>query len=237
MDFIPAGATSQLGPCISVKEAFFALYQARYRDEPLLPLPWVDVQGTPGGPGHVKRLSRPPEIEAHWGEIEGAVVAALSSGALTSYVDDGGDALRVPKEYWKDGNGYGRSTVTTGRLLLVSRTWSRYRRFDGQPCLLSKDAFAEWMAGLEAMTTAAEKPPETHSGMPGRPSAKHLYLAELERRGNASPPELAPSRAEQARVLLGWMKEQHPGCAPGTERTITNNIGSRYREMKSSRNN
>ena len=66
--------------------------------------------------------------------------------------------------------------------------------------------------------------------MPGHPSAKHLYLAELQRRHLAG--EMDRSVGAEARALHSWFKANHPERNPGAERSIENNIRDRYRELK-----
>jgi hypothetical protein len=67
-----------------------------------------------------------------------------------------------------------------------------------------------------------DRPPETHSGMPGRPSARHLYEAECRRRHDAGD---AKSRAsDEAEVLFKWLGQKHSEIAPGSVKTIANNI-------------
>ena len=66
--------------------------------------------------------------------------------------------------------------------------------------------------------------------MPGRPTAKHLYTAELERRGGAKT--LEDTAAAQARALHEWLGSDHPKVARGTVRTIENNIRAAFRELK-----
>jgi len=51
-------------------------------------------------------------------------------------------------------------------------------------------------------------PPETHTGLPGRPTSKQLYEVEFARRVESG--EIEVSAAEQARVLLKWFKQEHP---------------------------
>lgn len=71
--------------------------------------------------------------------------------------------------------------------------------------------------------------PLTHSAMPGRPTARHLYLVELERRfKNGS---LCTGVAAESRALYDWLKATHPDINRGTPKTIENNIRAPYRRL------
>jgi len=74
------------------------------------------------------------------------------------------------------------------------------------------------------------KTPATHSGMPGRPSAKHLYQNELKRRIRAGI--LEDNLTAEARALHAWMKQNHTDLNSGTMETIRNNIRSYYNTAK-----
>jgi hypothetical protein len=71
--------------------------------------------------------------------------------------------------------------------------------------------------------------PETHSGMAGRPSPKHLYLAELERRAKSD--EMLGTLDEETNALLHWFKNEHRKLNPGTFKTVRNNIREKYRQL------
>ena len=103
------------------------------------------------------------------------------------------------------------------------------RDFRGKPSAIWEDlrlqaanAKAIWPHSQAAM-------PETHSGMPGRSTAKHLYLAELERR--AKTREMLGTLSEEANALLDWLKNEYPKLNSGTFRTVRNNIRTRYRQL------
>ncbi len=74
--------------------------------------------------------------------------------------------------------------------------------------------------------------PETHSGMPGRPTAKHLYTAELERRHAAG--EMLPEVSKEAGALLSWFRAKHPSLNAGSPGTVQNNIRDRHRALRAS---
>jgi len=71
--------------------------------------------------------------------------------------------------------------------------------------------------------------PETHSGMPGRPSAKHLYLAKLERRAESK--QTLSTVSGEAKALYDWMETEYPNLNRGAVRTIENSIRERYRQI------
>ena len=74
--------------------------------------------------------------------------------------------------------------------------------------------------------------PHTHSRMPGRPTAKHLHLKELDRRYQETPPNIEATLPAQAEALLLWMKAEYPKFNPGAIGTIKNNIRVPFRQMK-----
>lgn len=89
---------------------------------------------------------------------------------------------------------------------------------------------------IEAPEPETDAHPETHSGLSGRPSAKHLYEQELERRIEDGE-TLEETAAEEARTLHKWMRGEHPDLNPGTARTIENNIRAIYVRAKTDREN
>jgi hypothetical protein len=68
------------------------------------------------------------------------------------------------------------------------------------------------------------------TGVGGRPSSKHLYLAELQRR--ADNDELAPSLASQARDLATWLATSHPNHPPAGAKALENAIREKYHALK-----
>ena len=77
---------------------------------------------------------------------------------------------------------------------------------------------------------AINRPPLTHSGMAGRPTAKHLCTAELERRAKAGT--MCESVRAESRELHDWLQREHPKINPGTPKTIENNIRALHRDLK-----
>ena len=84
-----------------------------------------------------------------------------------------------------------------------------------------------------AEQAATNRSPLTHSGMVGRPTAKHLYPDELERRAKAGI--MCGKLAAESRELHNWLQQSHPEINPGTPKTIENNIRDRYRQLKAQR--
>lgn len=88
---------------------------------------------------------------------------------------------------------------------------------------------AFWFQGEERAAVVSPSP-LTHSGLPGRPSPKHLYLAELERRAEAGT--LCKTVSAESRALHEWLRKTHPELSPGTEKTVENTIRDRHRKLK-----
>ena len=70
----------------------------------------------------------------------------------------------------------------------------------------------------------------TYSGLPGRPTAKHLYLAEMKCRAKSS--KLQDKVAHEAADLLDWLKDEYPTINPGTRKAIENAIRSDFKKLK-----
>lgn len=72
--------------------------------------------------------------------------------------------------------------------------------------------------------------PPAPTGAPGRPSSMHLVIMEFESR--ASRNDIEQTATEQAQVLADWLKQKHPTQPKLTRKTIRNNIGQKYRQLK-----
>jgi hypothetical protein len=68
------------------------------------------------------------------------------------------------------------------------------------------------------------------TGTQGRPTARHLYVAEHQRRMNSG--EAEDRLADEALHLFHWMREQHPDMPPATLGTIKNNIRDSHRKWR-----
>ncbi len=86
---------------------------------------------------------------------------------------------------------------------------------------------------LAASDTAGVSPDRYRTGTPGRPTAKHLFLAEHRRRIKAG--EANEVLAREAEYLADWLPEAHPDAAPATVRTIKNRIRGQHNAWKSSK--
>jgi hypothetical protein len=78
---------------------------------------------------------------------------------------------------------------------------------------------------------AAEEPLRT--GAPGRPTSRHLILAELERRALAGI--MDAKVGAEARALAAWLKETHPQYPPTTASTAENIIRDRHKVLKATK--
>jgi hypothetical protein len=76
-------------------------------------------------------------------------------------------------------------------------------------------------------------PDRYHTGEAGRPTAKHLILAEHRRRIKAG--EACEVLAREAEYLADWLREAHPTAPPTTVRTIKNRIRAQHNVWKSSK--
>ena len=76
-----------------------------------------------------------------------------------------------------------------------------------------------------------------HSGAPGRPSSMHLVIAEAKRRIAAK--KLPDLKTQFGKQLSEWLKADHPGCPPVTQKTVTNNreITSLFRKAQTEARN
>ena len=68
------------------------------------------------------------------------------------------------------------------------------------------------------------------TGLPGRPTSKQLYLAEMQRR--AENGELARALASEAKQLAAWLQTVNPDAPGGSQKTIENAIRSEYWRLK-----
>lgn len=111
------------------------------------------------------------------------------------------------EEEWRDG--FSDALVQRGQVL-----WNRLM-------VAKADVLALWPFGLE---------PEVSSGLPGRPSSKHLYKREFERRVLTG--EFDHVLARESEYLWGWLKKDHPKAPPVTPKSIANEIRSEHAAAK-----
>ena len=79
----------------------------------------------------------------------------------------------------------------------------------------------------------AEAPDPSHNGFPGRPSIKHLILAELKRRAEAG--ETLPAVGKEAQALHEWAAEHHPQAQTPGIGAIENFIRDSHRRLRSTK--
>ena len=70
--------------------------------------------------------------------------------------------------------------------------------------------------------------PAVRSGLPGKPTSKHLYLQKLDARIKTG--EVASSLEREAAFLKDWLKETHPEAPSSGLSAIKNNIRKRYNQ-------
>jgi hypothetical protein len=78
-----------------------------------------------------------------------------------------------------------------------------------------------------------EAPDPYRNGFPGRPSIRHLILAEFERRAQAG--EMLPEVGKEAQALQKWAAENHPKARPPTRGAIENLIRDSHRKLRSTK--
>ncbi len=69
------------------------------------------------------------------------------------------------------------------------------------------------------------------TGMPGRPTSRHLLLRKMETRKAAG--ELASSWPEEAAYLAEWLLVEHPEAPPIKKDSIKRTLGDDYKRIKS----
>ena len=99
------------------------------------------------------------------------------------------------------------------------------------PIVITRDDVAVMPAEIERFELAhgigAEEPFRT--GLPGRPSAKHLILQEFERRAHRG--ECLPTVIAEAKAIWSWYEANNPHGISVTEKTIENNIRFLYNQL------
>ena len=88
------------------------------------------------------------------------------------------------------------------------------------------DAFALWGSPDGAST----QQPAVRSGLPGKPSSKHLYLQKLEARIETG--EIAGSLEQEATFLKDYLERTYPEAPSSGLSAIRSNIRKRYNEAK-----
>ena len=108
------------------------------------------------------------------------------------------------------------------------------------------EVLALWPAGTTRSPSTAEAPSSTalptpshpspiklatdHSGAPGRPTSKHLVLAEYLRRAEAG--ESCSSITEEGKALSAWLSATHSLLTPMMPRTVENTIRAGFNRRR-----
>jgi hypothetical protein len=98
----------------------------------------------------------------------------------------------------------------------------------GASSVVTHDQERVTIASMEPLEEAIQ--PRLNSGLPGRPSSKELYLAELKRR--AVTGEMETTVAAESRHLHKWLLDTHPGQPASGPRAIENSIRVDYQRYK-----
>lgn len=88
-------------------------------------------------------------------------------------------------------------------------------------------------ARLEIPRASATEPAgsKSQTGLPGRPSSRHLWTAEF--RARISRGTLCDTLDAEAEALVSWLSGQHPDVARPTPKTVKNAIRQDYRAAQS----
>lgn len=85
--------------------------------------------------------------------------------------------------------------------------------------------------GMRLFDTKKEVSVEQYrTGMPGRPSIKHLLIPEMTRRFEAG--DWSPVLAQEARELREWAAENHSSAPTPTKKSVENAIRDDHRKLK-----
>jgi hypothetical protein len=99
----------------------------------------------------------------------------------------------------------------------------------GRLMVLKSDVAKFWSFGSSSESTAPLR-----TGVPGRPSSIHLVEGEFETR--CARNEVEDSLAEEAEVLLAWLRNEYPNSPRPTAKTIKNRLRAAYRRHHDARN-
>ena len=104
---------------------------------------------------------------------------------------------------------------------------------------ISKDDFGQWCDARGRKRSRfwfgdiEDAPDPTRSGLAGRPTPKHLYKAELQRRAKAGL--MLDAVSKEAKELHNWLRSKYPKINSGTPKAIENNIRDKHRELKTAK--
>lgn len=177
-------------------------------------LDWVAKVGSGTGPAEELMLALQD------GELTARGAPALSFGGLQA----------IPAGKWLDGLvdwrestlrclPHGFTNIVIPRTDLLS-LWP----LTGAEQADAADPSAASSAGSRQSATMANP---YRTGAPGKPTIRHLILAEFRRRARAG--EVFPSLSAEAKALADWAARAHPLAPTPTVRTIENQIRDEYR--------
>jgi len=173
-----------------------------------------------------------------------------------------GKHVPIDRRFWLHENCYAMTRDDDGRLKIQLDIVTVYPKdsgisFDdelGTPCAYEKirmpslDLSREFFASRDAQQPALGPVEEeeatpvveheaynAHSttyrtGAAGRPTSMHLIEAEMRRRFDAR--EQLPTMRQEAEHLSQWLPMEHPLAAPTKPKTIKNQLGARYKQLK-----
>jgi hypothetical protein len=81
---------------------------------------------------------------------------------------------------------------------------------------------------------AIQEAPVYRTGLAGKPTSWHVVQAECRRRwqaGERHPGKVGESRSDWARILVEWLKGEHPSAPTPTEKTLKSKLGGLLREL------
>lgn len=159
-------------------------------------------------------------------DASGDLIIQLSAGRLTAtgLRNGAGDPEAVPSTHWpylefhdQDQNHpLGAAPRNPGHARVTKWTHLTFDR---------EEVLAIW--------GAPTVPDPYRSGLQGRPTIRHLILAQF--RDRAAAGQCEAKLAEEARVLHQWATDTHPRAPAPTARTIENFIRKDYRVYKAAR--
>lgn len=139
-----------------------------------------------------------------------------------------------PEQFWQHDPNWQNNTVGEVSEVTVNRASLLKWLGDDDPSVPGLPSVrTEPESARQPEEVAVNRSPLTHSGMAGRPTAKHLYLAELEQRAKAGT--MCGGVVAESRELHKWLQRAHPKLNPGKPKTIENNIRARYHQLKAGR--
>ena len=83
-------------------------------------------------------------------------------------------------------------------------------------------------------STAIKQEPVYRTGLAGKPTSWHLVQAQCRCRwqaGERHPGKVGESRSDWARILLEWLKREHPSAPRPTEKTLKSKLAGLLREL------